>query len=149
MQGPPLINTTTTTTTNATTNYANATTALEEVEGEGQQQQCQLEITTNEETFELGESVTIIVTNDDDEALEFPNNVLGLEIENRETGEAYPLFSAQVLTTLEPAESRTFEFTYEELVGEIGTGTIEASVSGDGCSASITLTLAESSSSTN
>ena len=150
MQGPPLINTTTTTTTtNATTNYANATTALEEVEGEGQQQQCQLEITTNEETFELGESVIIIVTNDDDEALEFPNNVLGLEIENRETGEAYPLFSAQVITTLEPAESRTFEFTYEELVGEIGTGTIEASVSGDGCSASITLTLAESSSSTN
>jgi hypothetical protein len=146
-QGPPLMNTTTTT-TNATGNDANVTATTQE---EGEQQQCQLEITTNEETFELGESVTITVTNDDDEALEFPNSVLGLEIENRDTGEAYPLFSAQAITTLEPGESRTFEFTYEELVSEIGAGTIEASVSGgDGCSASITsFTLAESSSSTN
>jgi hypothetical protein len=74
--------------------------------------------------------------------LEFPNGVLGLEIENHDTGEAYPLFSAQVITTLESGESRTFEFTYEELANEIGTGTIEASVSGDGCSASTTFTLA-------
>jgi hypothetical protein len=151
---PPLMNTTTAKTTNATTADTNATTtttaAIEEAEGEGEQQQCQLEIMMNEETFELGESVTIIVTNDDDDALEFPNSILGLEIANRDTGEAYPLFSAQVITTLEPGESRTFEFTYEELVSEIGTGTIEASVSsGDVCSASITFTLAESSSSTN
>ena len=121
----------------------NVTTAATEAGGGGEQQQCQLGITTNEGTFEVGEPVTINVTNKGAEALEFPNNVLGLEIVNRDTGEAYPLFSAQVITTLEAGESRTFEFAYEELVSEIGTGIIEASVSsGVGCSASTTFTLA-------
>ncbi len=90
----------------------------------------------------VGEPVTINVTNGGDEALEFPNSVLGLEIENQGTGEAYTLFSAQVINTLEPGKSRTFEFTYEEVVSEIGAGTVEASVNGDGCSASTTFTLA-------
>src|ERR671914_481848 len=120
------------------TGNTTTTTATEGGAG-GEQQQCQLEIITNEETFEVEEPVT----NGGDEALEFPNSMLGLEIENRDTGETYPLFSAQVITTLEQGESRTFEFTYEELVSEIGTGTIEASVSSsDGCSASTTFTLA-------
>jgi hypothetical protein len=70
-----------------------------------------------------------------------------LEIENLGTDEVYPIESAQVITTLDPGESRTFEFTCEEVVSEIGTGTIEASVRGDGCSASTTFALAESSSS--
>lgn len=141
MEEPPLMDTTT---TNAiTTSDSNATAATEEEGGEGEQQQCQLEIMPDGETFELEESVTINVTNGGDEALEFPNSIPGLEIENQDTGEAYPLFSTQVITTLEPGESRTFEFTYEELVNEIGTGTIEASVSnGEECSASTTFTLA-------
>jgi len=120
----------------------NATTAATEAGG-GEQQQCQLAIMMNEQTFEVGEPVTINVTNGDDEALEFPNSVLGLEIANRDTGEAYQPFSAQMITTLEPGESRTFEFSYEELVSEIGSGTIEASVSsGVVCSVSTTFTLA-------
>ncbi|MGH9926188.1 MAG: PKD domain-containing protein, partial [Nitrososphaeraceae archaeon] len=102
---------------------------------------CQSEITTNEETYTSGDTVTITVTNDGDEALEFSNNNLGLEIENLDTDEVYPIISLQVITTLEPGESRTFGFTYEELVSEIGTGTIEARVSGDGCLASTTFTL--------
>jgi hypothetical protein len=126
-------------TTAATTT---TTTAATEAGGGGEQQQCQLGITTNEETFEVGEPATINVTNGGDEALEFPNSMLGLEIENRDTGETYSLFSAQVITTLEPGESRTFEFAYEELVSEIGTGTIEARVGGDGCSASTAFTSA-------
>ena len=143
-ESPPLspMNTTTTTTpTNATTTSATDTNATAAIGGGGQQQQCQLEITTNEETVEIGEPVTINVTNGGDEALEFPNSVLGLGIKNHDTGKAYPLFSAQVITTLEPRESRTFEFTYEELISEIGTGTIDASVSGEECSASTTFTL--------
>jgi PKD domain len=103
---------------------------------------CQLEIATNEETYMSGgDTVTINVTNDGNEALDFPNSVLGLEIENVDTDEVYPIISLQVITTLEPGESRTFEFTYEELVSEIGTGTIEASVSTEGCSASTTFAL--------
>jgi hypothetical protein len=127
---------------NATTAATTTTTAATESGGGGEQQQCQLGITTNDETFEVGEPVTINVTNGGDEALEFSNSMLGLEIENRDTGETYSLFSAQVITTLEPGESRTFEFAYEELVSEIGTGTIEARVGGDGCSASTAFTLA-------
>jgi hypothetical protein len=141
----PMNTTTTTTTANATTaaSDTNTTGTASEEQGEGEQQQCQLEIMTNEETFELGESVTITVTNGGDEALEFSNSILGLEIENQDTGEAYPLFSAQAITTLEPGESRTSEFSYEVLVSEIGTGIIEVSVSSDeGCSASTAFTLA-------
>jgi hypothetical protein len=139
---PPLMNTTT---TNATAAVDTNATAAPEEEGGEEQQQCQLEITTDEETYDSVDTVTITVTNDGDEALEFPNTVLGLEIENLDTDEVYPILSAQVITTLEPDESRTFEFTYEELMSEIGTGTIEASISGEECSASTTFTLAESS----
>jgi hypothetical protein len=147
MEVPPQTNTTTMTTTNATTTAiadTNATTSTApEEQGEGEQQQCQLEIRTNGDTFGLGESVTITVTNGGDEALEFSNSILGLEIENQDTGEAYPLYSAQAIITLEPGESRTSELSYEVLVSEIGTGLIEASVSSDeGCLASTTFTLA-------
>jgi hypothetical protein len=147
MEAPPQTNTTTMT-TNATATAAigdtNATTSTApEEQGEGEQQQCQLELMTNEETFGLGESVIFNVTNYGAEALEFSNSILGLEIENQDTGEAYPLFSAQVITALEPGESRTSELSYEVLVSEIGTGLIEASVRSDeGCLASTTFTLA-------
>jgi hypothetical protein len=113
--------------------------------GGEEQRQCQLEITTDEETYESGDTVTITVTNHGDETLEFSNSVLGLEIQNLDTDEMYPLISAQVITTLEPGESKASGFTYEELVSEIDTGTIEARVGGE-CSASTTFTLAEGSS---
>ena len=140
----PMNTTTTTTTANATTaSDTNTTGTASEEQGEGEQQQCQLELRTDGDTFGLGDSVTITLTNGGDEALKFSNSILGLEIENQDTGEAYPLFSAQAIITLEPGESRTTEFSYEVLVNEIGAGTIEASVSSDdGCLASTTFTLA-------
>jgi hypothetical protein len=141
----PMNTTTTTTTANATTaaSDTNTTGTASEEQGEGEQQQCQLVLMTNEETFGLGDSVTLTVTNGGDEALKFSNSILGLEIENQDTGEAYPLYSAQAIITLEPGESRTTEFSYEVLVNEIGSGIIEASVSSDeGCLASTTFTLA-------
>jgi hypothetical protein len=121
----------------------NTTTApTEGVGGEGgAEQQCHLEVTTNKQTFTIGEPVTINITNDGDQAIDFPNSVLGLNLKNRVTDEAYPLFSAQVITTLQTGESRTLEFTYEELVSEIGTGSIDASISGEGCSASTVFAL--------
>ena len=141
----PMNTTTTATTANATAaaSDTNTTGTASEEQGEGEQQQCQLEIRTDGDTFGLGDSVTITVTNGGDEALEFSNSILGLEVENQDTGEAYPLFSAQAIITLEPGESRTSELSYEVLVSEIGTGIIEASVSSDeGCLASTTFTLA-------
>ena len=141
----PMNATTTATTSNATTTTAsdtNTTGTASEEQG-GEQQQCQLELRTDGDTFGLGDLVTITVTNGGDEALEFSNSILGLQIENRDTGEAYPLFSAQAIIRLEPGESRSTELSYEVLVSEIGTGVIEASVSSDeGCLASTTFTLA-------
>jgi len=134
-----------TTTANATTSASdtNTTGIASEEQGEGEQQQCQLELMTNEETFGSGDSVALTVTNVGDEDVVFSNSILGLEIENQNTGEAYPLFSAQAIITLRPGESRTSELSYEVLVSEIGTGIIEASVSSDeGCLASTTFTLA-------
>ena len=147
---------------NVTTNGTGTTTPTNDTGGNGtrgpiippptngtggeEQRQCQLEITTDEETYESGDTVTITVTNHGDETLEFSNSVLGLEIQNVDTDEMYPLISAQVITTLEPGESNASGFTYEELVSEIDTGTIEARVGGE-CSASTTFTLAEGSSS--
>ena len=143
----PMNTTTTSTTANATTTTTasdtNTTGTASEEQGEGEQQQCQLELMTNEETFGSGDSVALTVTNVGDEDVVFSNSILGLEIENQNTGEAYPLFSAQAIITLRPGESRTSELSYEVLVSEIGTGIIEASVSSDeGCLASTTFTLA-------
>jgi hypothetical protein len=136
---------------NVTTNGTGGVTPTNGTGGNGtgggeEQWQCQLEITTDEETYESGDTVTITVTNHGDETLEFSNSVLGLEIQNLDTDEMYPLISAQVITTLEPGESKASGFTYEELVSEIDTGTIEARVGGE-CSASTTFTLAEGGSS--
>jgi hypothetical protein len=101
-----------------------------------------LEIKTDKRTFSPLDIVTITVTNNGDEPLEFPNSVLGLQIKNLDIDAVYPLFSAQVITTLQPGGSKTFEFTYEELVNEIGTGTIEATGDGgDAFLASTTFTL--------
>lgn len=108
--------------------------------------ECTLEVTTDQETYGPGDIVRITVTNNGDEPLEFPNSALGLKIINLETGEEYPLVALAVITTLQPGESRTFEFTYEELVSEIGTGPIEASVSGGEECSSVTFTLAPNSS---
>jgi hypothetical protein len=105
---------------------------------DGQPPECPLIMTTAKEVYEPGDEVAITVTNTGDEPLDFPNSALDLQIKNVDTGEVFPLEAAQVITTLEPGESRTFEFTYEELVTEIETGTIEASI---GCS-NVDFTLA-------
>src|SRR5215208_337719 len=96
--------------------------------GDGLEPECTLEITTDKENHGPGDLVAITITNTGDEPLEFPNSALGLQIKNVDTGEVFPLDAAQVVTTLEPGESRTFEFMYEDLVREIGTGLISATV---------------------
>jgi hypothetical protein len=108
-----------------------------------------LEINTNKQTFKPQDEVIIDVTNTGNQPLEFPNSVLGLQIMNIDTGAVFVPQSLQVITIVQPGESKTFKFTFEELVKEnkIGTGTIEAStVTVDGFSASTTFTLTPSSS---
>ena len=108
--------------------------------------ECTLETTTDQETYGPGDVVTITVTNTGDETLVFPDAGLGLKIVNLDTGAVLDLAFAQVVTELAPGESKTFQFTYEEIVNEIGSGTIEASVGEAGECSSVTFTLAQNTS---
>lgn len=65
-----------------------------------------LVITTNAATYDVGEPVTLTVKNIGDRTLTFPDSSLGLEIEDVETGHKYSVISAQVITELEPSESK-------------------------------------------
>jgi hypothetical protein len=103
--------------------------------------ECPLDITTDKETYDTGDVVIITVTNTGEEVLVFPNSGLGLQIKNLGTGAVLPLYFAQVETELQPGESTPFRFTYEDLVREIGSGTIEASVGGGGECSSVTFML--------
>ena len=111
--------------------------------GGGLPQECSLEITADKEIYEPGDAVIITVTNTGDEPLDFPDAALGLQIKNVDTGEVFPIDAAQVVTTLEPGQTRIFGLTYERLVDEIGTGLISATVTSDCGFKEVTFTLSE------
>ena len=90
--------------------------------------ECSLEITTDKETYGPGDTVAITIINTGDIPIAFPNSFLGLEIRNVDTEEVFPLDATPGVFTFGPGASATFEFTYEELVSEIGTGLISATV---------------------
>jgi hypothetical protein len=62
-------------------------------------------MTTDQNIYSPGETVNITMTNTGEEPLTFPNSALGLMIRNLATNESYPIYSAQVITTLNPNES--------------------------------------------
>jgi hypothetical protein len=62
-------------------------------------------MTTDKTIYSPGETVNFTMTNTGEEPLTFPNSALGLLIRNLETNESYPIYSAQVITTLNPNES--------------------------------------------
>jgi hypothetical protein len=62
-------------------------------------------MTTDQTIYSPGETVNFTMTNTGEEPLTFPNSALGLMITNLATNESYPIYSAQVITTLNPNES--------------------------------------------
>jgi hypothetical protein len=62
-------------------------------------------MTTDQTIYSPGETVNFTMTNTGEEPLTFPNSALGLMIRNLATNESYPIYSAQVITTLNPNES--------------------------------------------
>jgi type II secretory pathway pseudopilin PulG len=94
----------------------------------GLEPECSLEITTDKENYGPGDVVAITITNTGDVPIEFPDSFLGLQIKNVDTGQVFPLDAQPVIVTFEPGASATFQFTYEELVSEIGAGLISATV---------------------
>lgn len=75
-------------------------------------------LTTSKAVYSKGEPVTFTVYNNADQALEFPNSVLGLEITNADTGEMIPIFSAQVITTIEAGQSKSMTLPLEGTDGQ-------------------------------
>jgi cytoskeletal protein RodZ len=62
-------------------------------------------MTTDQNIYSPGETVNITMTNTGEEPLTFPDSALGLMIRDLATNESYPIYSAQVITTLNPNES--------------------------------------------
>ena len=69
-----------------------------------------LEIWTNKNIFEPGKTIIITVKNNGAQPLTFPDAALGLMIINIETKESFSFIAAQVLTLLQPGESKSIEW---------------------------------------
>jgi hypothetical protein len=71
------------------------------------------ELTTEKATYKRGEPITFTVKNIGDEALDFPNSVYGLKVTNTDSGEEIGIFSSQVITSLEPGQSKSITLELE------------------------------------
>jgi hypothetical protein len=65
-----------------------------------------LQLTTNKPEYSSGEVVTFTAKNTGSETLVFPDSALGISIMNLDSGDSYSIIAAQVLTPIEPGESR-------------------------------------------
>ncbi|MDW0280050.1 MAG: hypothetical protein QN715_07390 [Nitrososphaeraceae archaeon] len=69
-----------------------------------------IKITTDKQTYNPGEIVSISIKNLGSEELTFPNSALGLKIGNLATNELYPILSSQVITILGPGDSKSLQW---------------------------------------
>lgn len=73
-----------------------------------------LQITTDKQRYLPGETVIVTIKNKLKVPLEFPNSLLGLNIENVKTGQKAGLLAAQVISELKPNESKTFQWDQKD-----------------------------------
>ena len=69
-----------------------------------------INITTDKQTYNPGEIVSISIKNLGSEQLTFPNSALGLKIRNLASNELYPILSSQVITILGPGDSKSLQW---------------------------------------
>ena len=69
-----------------------------------------INITTDKQTYNPGEIVSISIKNLGSEELTFPNSALGLKIKNLASNELYPILSSQVITILGPGDSKSLQW---------------------------------------
>jgi hypothetical protein len=77
-----------------------------------------LVVTTNEATYDVGEPVKITVENIGDQTLTFLDSSMGLEIEHVDSGQKYSVISAQIITELEPGQSKEIEWDNDAPAGD-------------------------------
>lgn len=117
-------------------------TSKNEIANTGQTQD--LTITTDKKTYQPGEIVIITVKNSGVEPLTFPNSALGLKVENSITKEKYPIFSAQVITTLDSGGEKSLKWDQTDSSGnQVKEGRYTAFVSSGHPNASQTFTIAK------
>ena len=89
-----------------------------------------LQITTDKLTYVPGETVNVTIKDNLRLPLEFPDSLLGLNIENVKTGQKAGLFAAQVISELKPMESKTFQWDQKDTnANQIGPGIYKAQTS--------------------
>lgn len=108
------------------TNLANNTLLNGEIKNSIQDM---ISITTDKQTYNPGEIVSISITNRGSEQLTFPNSALGLTIRNLATNELYPILSSQVITILSPGDSKSLRWDQMAIDGnQAPSGNYSASV---------------------
>ena len=89
-----------------------------------------LQITTDKLTYVPGETVNVTIKNNMRLPLEFPDSLLGLNIENVKTGQKAGLLAAQVISELKPMESKTFQWDQKDTnANQVGPGIYKAQTS--------------------
>ena len=97
-------------------------------------------VTTEKSDYQRGEAVLITVKNNGDEKKTFPDAALGLQVQNTDTGTSYSVLAAQVITDLDPGESKTITWRDDSAPA----GNYVASVhTSNGDSAQVTFELRE------
>jgi hypothetical protein len=69
-----------------------------------------LQISTDKRSYFKGEIVNITIKNGWDHLIRFVNSILGLNIENVNTGQKAGLFGLQLISQLKPFESRSIKW---------------------------------------
>ena len=97
-------------------------------------------VTSEKPDYQKGEAVLITVKNDDKETKTFSDAALGLQVRNVDTGQTYSVIAAQVVTDLEPGETKTITWQDDSAPA----GDYVASVhSSDGDSAEVSFEIRE------
>jgi len=73
-----------------------------------------LQITTDKQRYLPGETVIVTIKNKLKIPIEFPDSLLGLNIENIKAGQKEGLLAAQVISELKPNESKTFQWDQKD-----------------------------------
>ena len=91
-----------------------------------------LDIETDKQTYNAGEIVSMLITNNGSGELTFPNSALGLTIKNLASSELYPILSSQVITILGPGDSKSLRWDQIGVNGnQAPAGNYSASVDSD------------------
>jgi len=64
-------------------------------------------VTTERSDYQRGDVILITVKNNGDGKETFPDAALGLQVQNVDSGRSYNVLAAQVITELDPGESKT------------------------------------------